>query len=255
MGTGIEETGHIWRRGNIVSPFDVLREANGWYECPKDSQGKRLGPLVGYAKMDEMDRQLVGEGYVNFANIEEDVDVVHDLALLLKNKIPDNLLSSCDIICGIPEGGKTLAAMLAFVCYKKFKYPEKKTTPPKKLGEREISEFVFGRHKIKPERKIIFVEDVASSFSSVEKVLRQIRKNVDHFTATAIVTFFNRSTEWDNFYYSGSEKICIPVINLIKRPICQYRQDDPLVSDDVKKWNIVWDPKSSWEQLLRYKPR
>ena len=85
MGTGIEETGHIWRRGNTVSPFDVLREAGGWYECPKDSQGKRFGHLVGYAKRDELNRQLVGEEYVNFAKIEEDVDVVHDLALLLKN--------------------------------------------------------------------------------------------------------------------------------------------------------------------------
>lgn len=252
MGRGIEETGHIWRRGNIVSPFDVLREADGWYECPKDSQGKRLGPLVGYAKRDGMGRQLVGEEYVNFAKIEENVEIIQDLALLLKKGIPDDLLKSCDIFCGIPQGGIILAAMLAFVCNKKFKYPEKKTTPPKKLGEREVSEFVFGRHKIKSERKIIFVEDVASSFSSVEKVLRQIRKNVDHFTTTAIVTFFNRSTEWDNFYYSQSEKICIPVINLIRRPIFQYRQDEPFVSDDVKKGNVIWDPKSLWELLLRY---
>lgn len=255
MGRGIEETGHIWRRGNIVSPFDVLREAGGWYECPKDSQGKRLGPLVGYAKRDELNRQLVGEEYVNFAKIEEDVDVVRDLALLLKKEILDDLLKSCDLFCGIPEGGKTLAAMLALVCNKKFKYPEKETTPPKKLGEREVSEFVFGRHKIKSERKIIFVEDVTSSFSSVEKVLRQIRKNVDHFTTTAIVTFFNRSMEWDNFYYSETEKICIPVINFIRRPIHQYCQDDPFVSDDVKKGNVIWNPKSSWEWLLSNKPR
>lgn len=250
MGRGIEETGHIWRRGNIVSPFDVLQETGGWYECPKDSQGKRLGPLVGYAKRDELNRQLVGEKYVNFAMIEENVDVVRDLSLVLKNKIPDNLLSSCDIICGIPQGGITLAAMLALVCNKKFKYPDK-TTPPKKLGEREVSEFFFGRHKIQPGRKIIFVEDVTNSFSSVEKVLREIRKNVDYFTTTAIVTFFNRSTEWDNFYYSETEKICIPVINLIKRPISQYRQDDPFVSDDIKKGNVVWDPKNNWERLVR----
>lgn len=255
MGIGIEETGHIWRQSDIVSHFDDLTESGGWYECPKDSQGKRLGPLVGYTKRDELGRQFVGEEYVNFANIEEDVDVVHNLALLLKKEIPDDLLKSCDIFCGIPEGGKTLAAMLALVCNKKFKYPEKKTTLPKKLEEREVSEFFFGRHKIEPEIKIIFVEDVTSSFSSVEKVLRQIRKNVDHFTTTAIVTFFNRSTEWDNFYYSKSEEICIPIINFIKRPIYQYRQDDPFVSDDVKKGNIVWDPKSSWERLLRYKPR
>ncbi len=26
-----------------------LQEFGGWYECPKDSNGKRLGPLVGYA--------------------------------------------------------------------------------------------------------------------------------------------------------------------------------------------------------------
>lgn len=250
MGIGLEETGHIWKRGNIISPFDLLKEVFGWYECPKNSQGVRLSPLVGYAKRDELGRQFVGEKYANFAKIEENIDIVIDLALLLKNKIPKTLLSSCDIFCGIPQGGNTLAAMLALVCYKKFKYPEKKTISPKNLWEREVSEFSFGRHKIDSERRVIFVEDVTSSFSSVEKVLKQIRMNVDHFTTTAIVTFFNRSENWDDFYYSKSEEKCIPIISLIRREIRQYRQDDPFVSDDVKKGNVVWDPKNNWGQLV-----
>lgn len=249
MGRGIEETGHIWRRGNIVSPFDVLREAGGWYECPKDSRGKRLGPLVGYTKRDELERQFVGEEYVNFVEIEEDVDVIYDLALLLKKEIPDNFLKSCDIICGIPEGGKTLAAMLALVCNKKFKYPEKKTIPSKIPGEREVSTFVFGRHKIREDRKVILVEDVTNTFSSINKILEEI-KRTEGFV-TAVVTFFNRSTIWNDYYYSKPDERCIPVISLVRREIRQYSQDDRFVSDDVKKGNIVWDPKSSWGQLVR----
>ena len=248
MGKGMEETGHIWRRGNIVNPFDVLREAGGWYECPKDSQGKRLGPLVGYAKRDELTRQLVGEEYVNFAKIEEDVDVVHDLALLLKNKISKNLLSSCDIFCGIPEGGKTLAAMLAFVCYKKFKYPDKKIIPSKIPGERGETIFTFGRHNIRPGRHVILVEDVTNTFSSINKILEEIKRNEGF--VTAVVTFFNRSTVWNDYYYSKPDERCIPVVSLIRKEIRGYRQDDPFVSDDIKAGNIIWDPKNNWKQLV-----
>lgn len=249
MGRGIEETGHIWRRGNIVSPFDVLMEEGGWYECPKDSQGKRLGPLVGYTKRDELGGQLVGEKYVNFAKIEKNIVVVHYLAMLLKNKIPKSLLSSCDIICGIPEGGKTLATMLAFVCYKNFKYPDKKMTPSiMRPWERDESIFTFGRHKIRQGSRVILVEDVTNSFTSVQKVLEQIDKNKSF--VTAIVTFFNRSTEWNDSYYSKADGCCIPIISLIRRKIRQYSQDDPFVSDDVKKGNVVWDPKNNWRRLV-----
>ena len=248
----IETTGHIWSGGNIVSPFDVLREAGGWYECHKDTQGIRSGPLVGYAERDKLERQFVGEKYANFAKIEENVEVVQDLALLLKNKIPDNLLKLCDIFCGIPEGGKTLAAILALICNKKFKYPEKKMILSYKLGERGVSAFSFGRHQIRSGQKVILVEDVTNTFSSIEKVLMQIKKNVDYFTIVAIITFFNRSIEWDNFYYSKSEQQCIPVFSLIRKIIQPYSQDDPFVIDDIKKGNVVWDPKNNWEQLIRY---
>ncbi|MBU6431237.1 MAG: phosphoribosyltransferase [Patescibacteria group bacterium] len=242
------ETGHIWRRGNIVSPFDVLKEAGGWYQCPKDFQGKRSGPLVGYAARDELDRQLVGEEYVNFAKIEEDVDVVHNLALLLGRKIPKSILSSCNVICGVPEGGKILAAMLALVCNKKFKYPDKKIIPSKISGERDESIFTFGKHKIGPSKKVILVEDVTSSFSSVKKILQELNKNKIHLTA--IVTFFNRSIVWNDYYHPKPDEPYIPVISLIRKEIRQYRQDDPFVSDDVKKGNVVWDPKNNWEQLV-----
>ncbi|MEK9182060.1 MAG: hypothetical protein AAB781_00515 [Patescibacteria group bacterium] len=191
---------------------------------------------------------MVGEEYVNFAKIEEDVDVVHDLALLLKNKIPKSLLSSCDIICGIPEGGKTLAAMLAFVCHKKFKYPDKKMMPSFRPQERGESAFIFERHKIRPGRHIILVEDATSTFSSVQKTLKQVNKNESF--VTAIATFFNRSTEWNDFYYSKPDDRCIPIISLIRREIRQYSQDDPVVLDDVKKWNVIWDPKNNWEKLV-----
>lgn len=244
-----ENTGQLWSCGNTISPFGVLMEAGGWYECKKDSQGNRSSPLVGYTARDELGRQLVGEQYVNFAKIEEKVDIVHDLSLLLKNKIPENVLRSCDIFCGIPEGGKTLAAMLALVCYKKFKYPDKKTIPSKIQGERDETLFTFGRHKIRPGEKVILVEDVTSSFTSIQKVVEEIDKKGSF--VTAIVTFFNRSMIWDDLYYSKPDERCEPIISLIRKEIRQYRQDDPFVSNDIKAGNIVWDPKNNWGHLVR----
>ena len=246
-----EKLGCIPRRSivEIVSPFTILQNLGGWYECHKDPQGIRSSPLVGYTERDELDRQFVGEKYVNFAKMEENVGIVHDMASILKIKIPDDLLKYCDIFCGIPEGGKTLAAMLAFVCDKKFKYPNK-IISPKRFGERGVSAFSFGRHKIMSHRKVILVEDVTNTFSSVEKVSEQINKTYGF--VTAIVTFFNRSEDWGNFYYSKADKRCIPVISLIHRKIPKYRQDDPFVIDDIKKGNVVWDPKNNWEQLIRY---
>lgn len=232
----------------LKDSFKTLKKSGGWYECQKDPQGNRLSPLVGYTKRDELGRQLVGEKYVNFAKVEEDPGRLHYLASMLRNKIPGNLLDSCDIICGIPEGGKILAAMLALVCNTKFKYPDKKIIPSKIPGERDESIFTFGRHKIRPARKIILVDDVTNNFSSANKILEEI-KRTEGFVV-AIATFFNRSTVWNDYYFSKPDERCIPVVSLIRKEIRQYRQDDPFVSEDVKKGNVIFDPKNNWRQLV-----
>lgn len=232
---------------HLEDSFEILKTVGGWYQCSKDSLG-RMSPLVGYTKRDQFGKQFVGEEYVNFAKIEENIDIVHHLALLLRTKISKDLLSSCDIICGIPEGGKILGAMLAFVCCKKFKYPDKKLIPSKIPGERDETIFTFGRHKIRPGEKVILVEDVTSSFTSVQKVIEEIDKKGGF--VTAIVTFFNRSMIWDDLYYSRPDERCEPIISLIRKRIPQYPQDNPFVLDDIKKGNVVWDPKNNWGQLV-----
>lgn len=52
------------------NPLAVLKALDGYYECPKDTAGKRLGPLVGYAGRDNLGRQYVGDIYANFAVAE-----------------------------------------------------------------------------------------------------------------------------------------------------------------------------------------
>ena len=47
--------------------LEVLSSVRGYYKCPKDRSGKRLGPLVAYAGRDENNKQYVGDEYVNFA--------------------------------------------------------------------------------------------------------------------------------------------------------------------------------------------
>ena len=33
----------------LASPLNLVAACGGYYECPKDKDGKRHGPLVGYA--------------------------------------------------------------------------------------------------------------------------------------------------------------------------------------------------------------
>jgi hypothetical protein len=67
-----------------LTPLDLARMCGGYYECPKSPDGKRLGPLVGYAGRDELGRQYVGDIYVNFAQVERYGRALLDIARKIK---------------------------------------------------------------------------------------------------------------------------------------------------------------------------
>jgi hypothetical protein len=68
-------------------PLAKLREFGGYYECPKDKEGKRLGPLVGYAAEYEPGKHWVGDIYLNAASVERCPEMLNDFACELAEEI------------------------------------------------------------------------------------------------------------------------------------------------------------------------
>ncbi|MFA5745204.1 MAG: hypothetical protein WC887_03255 [Candidatus Paceibacterota bacterium] len=233
------------------TPLDVLVKCGGYYQCPKDASGKRLGPLVGYAGRDEEGRQFVGDVYVNFAKAERHLPVLESLACELYDSRLLSLMNS-DLhakvtgFCGAPEGGKALAVELASISGKQYIFPEKKVTTAATPNSREISKLVFDRHEPDEGDFWWITEDVCNNFSTAGTMVALI----ESFGArvVGIVCFLNRSLEVE-FEYSPRSGLVLPVLSLVRKKIDQYRQDDPTVADDVRAGNVVWKPKNEWGKL------
>jgi orotate phosphoribosyltransferase len=220
----------------------------GYYICPKDEQGRRLGPLVGYAARDQTGRQLVGDHYVNFAEFETRPIELALIALQLICGIREDrswrsVLDSVYGFCGAPEGGKALAQQLVLASKTNFRYiyPEKKVIALATEGVREKSELVFQRHTPTPGKSWIIVEDVCNNFSTTNDLISLI-ESVGAQVA-GIVCFLNRSPT------IRSSFLGYPVIALVDEAMPEYQQDDEVVSEDVRKGNLISKPKLEWTKL------
>ena len=227
-------------------PLEILRELDGYYECPKGPGGERLGPLVGYAGRydgpDGQKLQFVGDVYANFAKAERRGEVLGHFARILWGhpRLPGNNF------CGAPEGGKALAVALATISGGQYIFPEKKITTLVTETSREVSKLVFGRHEPAPGEKWWLVEDVCNNFSTTKALVAL----VESFGAevVGVVCFLNRSLSVDDeFEIAPGRKI--PVVAIVRKPIDEWRQDDSAVADDVARGNVAWKPKADWERL------
>ncbi len=90
-----------------------IKEAGGYYDCPKSPHGTRLGPLVAYAGKyaddQGVERQYVGDTYVNFAKAEKQIVVLSEYAKILYGEFVlsrgERPCSRVNGFCGAPEGG------------------------------------------------------------------------------------------------------------------------------------------------------
>ena len=216
--------------------LDVLRQCRGYYKCPKDEEGRRLGPLVGYAGRDEQGRQFVGDVYANCSALERhpvnftQYCITH--GLVPKHK---SLIYSAEVFCGAPMGGLSLALLLAEHRDCHYVFAEKKITALATATEREKSVLIFKRHQIKPDSRVAIVEDVCNNFSTTDQLIDIIQQCGGR--VAFIVCILNRSLRIED-NYNG-----LPVLSLIRQPIPQYSQDDPEVVEDITKGNVVWKPK------------
>ena len=241
-----DETG-LAREG---SALDLLRGAGAFYECPKGPEGRRLGPLVGYAGRDDTGRQYVGDVYVNFAQAERHPTLLaafsRQLTQALSERKLEKLLKSAQGFCGAPEGGKAFAYQLAADNAKQYIYPEKKITALASATSREMSELVFSRHEPEKGQNWFIVEDVCNNFSTTSSLVALI----ESFGAKVlgVLCFLNRSPVVETDYVPRPGLV-LPVVAVVRKPFKQYAQDDAFVSQDVSRGNVVWSPKRNWGRL------
>lgn len=225
-------------------PLAVLRALGGFYECPRDATGARTGPLVGYAGTYKVPGgeplHYVGEVYADFAAVERYPGVLLRWTNDLARRLP-----TCNVVCGAPLGGMSIAQFLALGAGKQYVFPEKVVTEAKTADRRENSSLVWGRHTVEPGQKVLIVEDVANNFTTTDELIRLILSRGAE--VAGLVCLLNRSLTVDQLYESGELKV--PIISLARKPIAQYRQDDPAVAADVAAGNVVWKPKTEWAKL------
>lgn len=232
-------------------PLDLLRQCGGYYQCPKDADDKRLGPLVGYAGRDDSGRQYVGDVYANFAKLERHAPALQNVAgkLIERVRVPalvDRPVVEATGFCGAPEGGKALAVALAMIASGQYIFPEKKITVAASATSREVSELVFDRHEPEPETIWWIVEDVCNNFSTTAKLVKLIEDC--GASVAGIICFLNRSLEVED-QFTVRDGLVLPVVALVRQPIMQWSQDHPDVAEDIKAGNIVWKPKNDWAKL------
>lgn len=232
-------------KGDIL---ETLRRCGGYYECPKDGQGTRLGPLIGYAGTYEDSagekRQYIGDIYANFAMAEEYPQVLDYFAQELAKKV-QTTVGEIDYILAAPMGGIALAVHLAQHLDARFVFAEKKVLALATAELRQQETMQLLRHQIDTGSRVLLVEDVCNNFSTTDQMVELVADSGS--TMVAVACALNRSGK-DVFTYKD---LALPVIPLTQLTLQQYRQDDAEVLEDVKKGNVVLKPKNEWPRLMK----
>jgi adenine/guanine phosphoribosyltransferase-like PRPP-binding protein len=236
----------------------TLGNCGGYYSCPKDGNGSRLGPLVGYAgKYDDLNcgkLQFVGDVYANFAMAEKRPDALEFFAGRILQKIVPmfpNIRDEKTVLCGAPIGGYALATAIGLRMGWQTIKAEKKVTELATSSSREKSKLVFARHSIEAGLDYVIVEDVCNNFSTTAELISLITSAGGN--VLAIACFLNRSPSVEGEYLlspDGYHELRIPVVALVRKVIPEYRQDDPAVAEDIARSNVVWKPKDEWPRLM-----
>jgi orotate phosphoribosyltransferase len=216
--------------------------------------GKRLGPLVGYAQKYDGVRQWVGDVYANFSKAEIYPRVLMAFARDIGNILIANIgLDDFDVFCGAPIGGYSLSDALSMAVGTPVIKAEKRILKIGTGTSRDESKLVFNRHGVEPGDRVVIVEDVCNNFSTTNELISLITSSGGK--VVAIVCFLNRSLTVDGLYVPviGDGLPCYPVISLVRLPIQEYKQDDPVVAEDVAKGDVVWKPKKKedWARLMK----
>jgi len=243
--------------------LETLGNCGGYYECPKGPDGRRLGPLVGYAGKyqapDGTQKQWVGEVYANFAMAETHPHVLKFFAGCLAMRLDQRIsLMNIDALVGAPIGGYSLADALGFFSLGmdvQVIKAEKKVVALATPDSREKSQLAFVRHSVEKGLRYVWVEDVCNNFSTTAEGLNLIYQADGE--VVAIACFLNRSPIVNDAYSFTSltsdevKALRLPVVSVVRKVINEWKQDDPAVAEDVAAGNVVWKPKNEWDRLMQ----
>lgn len=215
--------------------WNVFKTEGAIYECPRDEEGRRTGPLVAYAGQYEPGQHYVGDVYVNMAVIERNSDLMTGLSQHLVDK--SDVLKNAQVFCGAPEGGKTLGVHMARNRTARYAYPDQEVisgTRQKKLAFLRHDGAVFSK-------SVVIVEDVMNNFSTTRELISLITEQGGN--VVAIAGLLNRSNDI-NDTFDG-----VPVFSVVRSPQAQYRQDDAEIAEDIERVGLVLKPKQEWPRL------
>lgn len=223
--------------------LELGRRCGAVYVCPK-KDGVRKGPLVVYAGKDSQGRNLVGDIYFNFRQIECYPNVVKVFAEAVYEKLVEqDLLNSFDTICGIPQGGRTFGQMLALVANKRFVYVDKKPKPTE-VGKKQEYTWDLSQFDFEPGERMAIAEDVYNNFQNTDSTLTEVAAS--GASIVLLVGALNRSPIYGTNYKG------LPVIAAIREAYPEYEQDDPDVAMDIASGNIEFEVKKNWERLRSF---
>jgi len=240
-----EEPIDLYKFTGQDNPLETLKKFGGYYESPKDANGKYLGPLVAYAgtyQHEGKTKNKVGFEYFNFARVECDFclrSYFADLIIAEMKKEGEEI--ECDVLIGAPMGGIMLATEMGQMLRCDAIFGEKQIIAVASVenGTKEESRLVIDRHEIQEKAECVIVEDVCNNFSTTGKFKKIIEEKGGKLVA--IVCAVNRSgaREWEG----------IPVLSSIFIPTAQYEQEAEEVRDLIADGKIVWKPKQEWQLL------
>ncbi len=243
------------RKATLAAPINnddealtILHKCGGCYECPKDSNGEYLGPLVGYAgRYDDgngNELQFVGDVYYNFAQAERFPHVREFFAQGIVRHLT-RLGTDFDAVIGAPMGGILFSGDIGRIANRRSVFMEKKVDEVETPTSREKSHLIMDRHELSAGDLVILSEDVVNNLSTTDKAWKVIQNFGAHLIG--ITCAFNRSGKTDFIAPDGTE---IPIICYTWIPTQQYRQDDPAVAKHIAKGNWIKKPKDHWADLM-----
>ena len=231
-------------------PLELLKGVGGFYHRPEHIED---APLVGYAgtySADGEEKHFVGFDYANFARAESLPSVVLSWSRPLFKQlavVQKELGFRIDVFLGAPEGGKSLADKLAINLECRYVYPNVRKIA-QTVNQRPRKEFFWDRHYLAPGQHVVIVEDVANNFSTTEQLVQLVLDA--NCIPAALVCILNRSPNIEKEFVVPP--VTVPIISLERKPMPEYRQDDPAVVKQVQAGNVVWKPKDEWHKLEPY---
>jgi adenine/guanine phosphoribosyltransferase-like PRPP-binding protein len=232
---------------DVLATLDAV---GGTYDCPKNSAGERIGPLVGYAGQYRFDngtpdgvmKNWVGDYYADFAYAEQHPQLYAAWA----NRIAENLEKyNLDVIIGAPEGGKAVAFAIAQRLGCRYVYPEKKIISYGDPKRRDETEMVFDRHFLIPGERAAIGEDVTNNLSTAGELIRLTQRK--YAEVVVITSWLNRSGK--QMYSNPGDGEAVPIESLLHREMAKYKQEDPQVAADVADGKVVWKAKHEFPDL------